>query len=136
MCQHIPVLTVQQISHIVMVGSCTVLEQNDTMLKQFCLLMANSQPKLILQEYAVILAIDRCTNWHGMVMHKSTSAVEHEVHNLQCYRGVVAIICMALWSSLSMCGIHFTQTFCFPKLLVGMVNTCWRNSIFYSNCLA
>jgi len=95
-------------------------EQNDTMLKQFWLFMANSQPNLILQECAVLLAIDRCTNWHRMVMHKSTSAEDHEVHDFQCYRWVMTITCMALWSLLSMCGIHNAQTFCFPKLLVGI----------------
>jgi hypothetical protein len=53
------------------------------MLKQFWLFMAKSQPHHILQECAVILAIDRCTNWHWMVMHKITSAEEHEVHDFQ-----------------------------------------------------
>jgi len=32
---------------------------------------------LILQECILILAIDRRTNWHGMVEHKSVSAEEH-----------------------------------------------------------
>jgi hypothetical protein len=53
------------------------------MLRQFWLFMAKSHPHLTLQECAVILAIDCCTNWHGMVIHKSASAEELEVHDYQ-----------------------------------------------------
>jgi len=37
---------------------------------------------------------------------------------LQHYRRAVARTCMAVWLSLSTCGIHFAQTFLLPKLLV------------------
>ena len=58
MCQHLPAPLLYQILHIMMaMKSCTVLEQNDTMFKQFWFTV-NSQPDLILQECAVILAID------------------------------------------------------------------------------
>jgi len=83
MCQHIPPLMLHQILHIMTLRCCTVLEQNDTVLRQFWLFMAKSRPHLILQECAVILAVDHCTNWHRMVMHKSTSAEEHEVHDFK-----------------------------------------------------
>ena len=45
--------------------------------------MANSQLHLILQEFAVILAIGSCTNWHTMVKHKYILAEEHDVHDFQ-----------------------------------------------------
>jgi len=83
MCLNISSLMLHQILHIMTLRYCIVLEQNDTMLRQFWLFMANGQPYLILQECAVILVIDHCTNWHRMVMHKSTSAEEHEVHDFQ-----------------------------------------------------
>jgi len=57
-----------QILHITMAVRCfVVLAHNGTVLKQFCLFMAKSWPHLILQECTVILAIDHCTKWHGMV---------------------------------------------------------------------
>jgi hypothetical protein len=52
---------------------CTVLEKRDTILQEFCLFTANSQTYIMLQECAVILAIDCCTNWQGMVKHRSIS---------------------------------------------------------------
>ena len=49
MYQHLPVPTLHQILHIMMAMSCcTLLEQNDTMLKQFWLFMVKSWPHLIL----------------------------------------------------------------------------------------
>ena len=50
---------------------CIFLEQNDTILQQFQLFAAKSWPDLILQQWAVISATDRGTNWHRMVEHKS-----------------------------------------------------------------
>jgi len=46
-------------------------EENETTLKQFSLFMTKSWPQHILQGCAVILAIDRNTNWYGMVKRKS-----------------------------------------------------------------
>ena len=83
MCQHIPALVLEQILHIMTLRCFIVLEQNYTMLRQFWLFMVKRWPHHILQECALLLAIDCCTNWHRMVMHKSTSAEEHEVHDFQ-----------------------------------------------------
>ena len=83
MCQHLPVATLHQILHITVVMCCIVLEQNDTMLKQFWLFTLKSQPHLILQKCAVILATDYHTNWHGMIKYKSIMAEEHDQHNFQ-----------------------------------------------------
>ena len=58
-----------------------MLEQNETMLKQFWLFRVKSWPHLNLPECAVILAIDHRTNWHGMVTHKSISLEGHDVHD-------------------------------------------------------
>ena len=53
-----------QILHITMVLSCSIiLEQNDTIVKQFWLFVVNSWPHFMLQDCAVILAIDCSTNW-------------------------------------------------------------------------
>ena len=60
-----------------------ILEQNDTMLKQFRLLTVKRPPHFILQECAVILANNSPTNWYRMVMYKSISAKEHDVHDFQ-----------------------------------------------------
>jgi hypothetical protein len=73
-----------QILHSTMVmACCTVLEYNDTVLSQFWLFTVSSQPHLIVQECAVIMATDFHTNWHGMVMHKSILAEEHDMHGFQ-----------------------------------------------------
>jgi hypothetical protein len=83
-CQHLTAPPVYQILHIMMVmRCCNVLEENDTMLQQFWLFMANSWPHLILQVCAVILDVDYHTSWHGTVKNKSISAEEHDVHNFQ-----------------------------------------------------
>jgi hypothetical protein len=58
-----------------------VLEQRDTILQQLWLFTANSWTYLILQECAVVLAIDHCTNWQGMVKHRSIS--EHPKYAMQ-----------------------------------------------------
>ena len=59
MYQHLPEPTLHQTLHIMMaMKCCTVLEQNDTMFKQFWLFTANSQPHLILQECASNMATD------------------------------------------------------------------------------
>jgi len=80
MCQHLPTPALHQILHITMVLRCSIIvEQNDTMLKQFWLFMVNSWPHFMLQDCAVILAIDSSTNWHGMVKHKCILAEEHDV---------------------------------------------------------
>ena len=50
---------------------CIFLERNDTILQQFQLFAAKSWPDLMLQQWAVISATDRGTNWHRMVEHKS-----------------------------------------------------------------
>jgi hypothetical protein len=42
--------TLQQILHTTMVMYCAVLVKNDTMLQQFQLIPANSQPQLTLQK--------------------------------------------------------------------------------------
>jgi len=64
MCQHLPAPLMHQILHITMVLSCSIiLEQNDTILKQFWLFVVNSWPHFMLQDCAVILAIDCSTNW-------------------------------------------------------------------------
>jgi hypothetical protein len=43
---------------------------------------------------------------------------------------------MTLWSSLSICGIHFAKTFPFPQAVgEDMVNT-WRDFDFCKNCCA
>jgi len=82
MCQHLPAPTLHQILHItIAMRCCIVLEQNDTMLKQFWLFTVRSQPHLILQKCAVILAIDCHTNWHGMVKYKFILAEERDQHN-------------------------------------------------------
>jgi hypothetical protein len=60
---------------------CIVLEQNDTILRQFWLFMVNSGPHLTLQECTVILATDRRTNWDRMVKHMSNSSEEYDVHS-------------------------------------------------------
>jgi hypothetical protein len=84
MSQHLPVPTLLQILHIMMaMRFCIVLEQNDTMLRQFWLFMANSGPHLTLQECTVILAIDHGTNWHRMVKRMSILAEEYDVHDFQ-----------------------------------------------------
>jgi len=84
MFQHLLAAVLYQILHTAMVMRyCIVLEQNDTMLKQFWLFTANSWPHLILHKCAVIMAIDHCTSWHGMVERKSISAEEHGVHDFQ-----------------------------------------------------
>jgi len=63
-----------QILHITMaIRYCTMLEQRVTILQQFWLFTANSWTYLILQECAVILAIDNCNNWQRMVKHRSIS---------------------------------------------------------------
>jgi hypothetical protein len=77
-CQHIPALMLHQILHTTTLRCCIVMEQNDTMLRQLWLFMVKSRPHLILQECTLILAIECCTNWHGMVMHKSTAAEEQK----------------------------------------------------------
>jgi hypothetical protein len=63
---------------------CSVLKQTDTVLKLFWSFTVNSWPHLILQECAVILAIDHFTNWQGIVKHKSILAQEHDMHDFQC----------------------------------------------------
>jgi hypothetical protein len=60
-----------------------VLEKTDTMPKQFWLFMVNSQSHFMLQDCAVILAIDCHTNWHGMVKHKCILAEELEMRDFQ-----------------------------------------------------
>jgi len=60
-----------------------ILEQNDTVLRQFWLFTAKSRPNLTLQACTVILAIDRGTNWHRMVKHMYISAEVYDVHDFQ-----------------------------------------------------
>ena len=75
MFQHLPAPVSHQILHTAMaMRYCIVLEQNDTMLKQFWLFTANSRPHIILHKCAVMMTTDHCTNWHGMVERKSISA--------------------------------------------------------------
>jgi hypothetical protein len=82
--QHLPVPALHQILHTIMaMRFCIVLEQNETTLRQFWLIMANSWPHLTLQKCTVILAIDRGTNWHRMVKHMCFLAEEYDVHNFQ-----------------------------------------------------
>jgi len=84
MCQHLPAPALHQILHIMMVLRCSIiLQQNDTMLKQFWLFMVNSRPQFMLQDCAVILAIDCSTNWHGIVKHTCILAEEHDMHDFQ-----------------------------------------------------
>ena len=56
---------------------CIYLEQSVTVRKQFWLFTVKSQPHLILQECAAMLAFEG----HGMVKHKSISAEEHCVRD-------------------------------------------------------
>jgi hypothetical protein len=80
MCQQLPVPVLHQILHITIVMRvCIFLEQNDTMLQQ----KVKSQLHLILQESAVISAINLGTNWHKVVKQKFILAEEHEVHDFQ-----------------------------------------------------
>jgi len=84
MYQHLPAPILHQILHIMMaMRCCIVLEQNDTMLKQFWLFMVKSWHHLILLECTVIMAIDGHTDCHRMVKHKSISAEEHDKHDFQ-----------------------------------------------------
>ena len=76
--------TMYQILHITISMRCCIdLEQNDTIIKQFWLFMVKSQPHLILQKCAVIVAIDCHTNWHRMVKHKPILAEECDQYNFQ-----------------------------------------------------
>jgi len=84
MCQHLPAPATHQILHIMIVmRCCIVLEQSDTMLKEFWLFMVNSWSHFILQECAVILVIDHHTHSHRMVTQKSILAEEHDMHDFQ-----------------------------------------------------
>jgi len=84
MCQHLRAPTLNQTLHnTIAMRCCTDLAQNDTMFKQFWLFMVKSQPHLILQKCAVILAIDCHTNWHRMIKYKSILAEECDQHNFQ-----------------------------------------------------
>jgi len=56
-------------------------------------------PHLILQECAVILAIDSCTNWHTVVNYKSILAEEHDVHDFQ---NTLTVLCNFLPQCLDM----------------------------------
>ena len=47
------------------------LGENETILKQFWLFMAKSWTRHILQGCTIILVIDHCTSWYGIVKHRS-----------------------------------------------------------------
>jgi len=89
--QHLAVPTMHQILHITMGMRCyTVLEQNDTMLKQFWFFKAKSRPHLIPQECTLKVVAVYCTNWYGMVKHKSISNEEHDVHD---FHSTLTVLC-------------------------------------------
>ena len=74
--QHLSAPMMHQILHIMMVMRCyTVLEQNDTMLKQFWFFKAKSQPHLHCKSGRYH------TNWYGMISHKSISNEEYDIHD-------------------------------------------------------
>lgn len=84
MCQDLPAPMLQQILHTTMaMRRWIVLEQYDTMFKQFSLIKAHSWPHLIQQECTVILANAYHTNWHGMIKHESILAEEQDMHGFQ-----------------------------------------------------
>jgi len=81
MCEHLSSNIAPDFAFPMAMRCCTVLKQNDTILKPFWLFTVNSWPHLILQECAVILAIDHFTNWQGMVNHKSNLGQEHDMRD-------------------------------------------------------
>jgi hypothetical protein len=84
MYQHLPAPMMHQILHITMVMRCyTVLEQKWHHAQAVLVFKAKSWPHLILQEYIVKLVAVYHTNWYGMVMHKSISNEEHDMHDFQ-----------------------------------------------------
>jgi len=83
MCQNLPAPTMQQILHTTMAVRQIVLEQYDTMFKQFSLFKANSWPHLIQQQCTVLLANDCHTNWHGVIKPESILAEEQDMHDFQ-----------------------------------------------------
>jgi hypothetical protein len=73
-----------QILHITMVKTCcSVLEQKDTMFKQFWLFTANRQPYIIPQECVEILATGCRKTWHVKAKRESISAEEQDKHDFQ-----------------------------------------------------